>query len=231
MSCPKTQYLITEYFSEELSAVAREELEGHLVVCEECSSELTLFLNTQNKLSQWKEERVPHWDRGTSLFRQEQASMQNNRRSWMKQWIPTAASFAMFCLVAFNTSISSGENGFSVSFGSNENILRDAQLEERLIQLGDLLQIEQEQNLQELLTGLEEQQANNNLQIMQTILEQTQQMTAENFDQIYSYFEQQRQADLEDVISGYQQLADSDFDTMRSMQQLANFVQYTGDIR
>jgi len=231
MSCPKTQYLITEYFSDELTSIAREELDGHISTCEECNRELTVFLNAQNKLTQWKEERVPHWDRGANLFRQEHANTQNGSNSWLRQWLPTAASFAMLCVVIFNASVSRDESGFSVSFGTSGNNINDSQLEQRLVQLAEVLQIDQEQNLQEVVVNIEQQQAHNNLQLMQTVLDQTQQMTAENFDQMYSYFEQQRQFDLENVFSGYQQLADSDFDAMRSMQQLANFVQYNGDIR
>ena len=62
-------------------------------------------------------------------------------------------------------------------------------------------------------------------------MEQTQQTTAENFEQIYAYFEQQRLRDLQDMRASYQYLVDSDFETIRSLEQLASFVSYQGDLR
>ncbi|MBT4257536.1 MAG: hypothetical protein HOD87_15860, partial [Gammaproteobacteria bacterium] len=60
---------------------------------------------------------------------------------------------------------------------------------------------------------------------------QNQQATAENLEQIYAYFEQQRILDLQDMRVGYQQLVDSDYETIRSLQQLASFVSFQDDVR
>ena len=60
---------------------------------------------------------------------------------------------------------------------------------------------------------------------------QTQQITAENLDAIYTLFEQQRLRDLEDMRVGYQQLVDSDYETIRSLEQLAQFVSYREQVR
>ena len=43
---------------------------------------------------------------------------------------------------------------------------------------------------------------------------------------IYALFEDQRLRDLEDMRIGYQQLMDSDYETLRSLRQLAQFVSY-----
>jgi len=230
MPCPKTQYLIAEYFVDDLSAITRGELEKHIQSCHECKAELVALQITQNNLEQWQDERVPHWDRGTTLFRQEHAS-QHQPKNWLWQWLPTTASFAMLCVLVFNVSVSSSDNGFNISFGSGEASINYSQLDQRVLQLAELQQLEQEQTLQAFLSRMGERQDSNNLRLMQAVMDQTQQMTAENFDQMYSYFEQQRELDLENVQVGYQQLVDSDFDTMRSMQQLANFVRFTGETR
>ena len=50
----------------------------------------------------------------------------------------------------------------------------------------------------------------------------------ENLDRIYAYFEQQRLRDLEDMRVGYQELVNSDYETIRSLQQLAQFHSYQG---
>ena len=78
---------------------------------------------------------------------------------------------------------------------------------------------------------MEDRADSNNVELMQAVLEQTQQSTAESFDQIYAYFEQQRLLDLQDMRSGYEQLVDSDYETIRSLRQLVTFVGYQDDIR
>ena len=82
MPCPKTQYLFTEYFADDLSSIARGELEKHIQSCPECAAELIALQTTQSKLEQWQDERVPHWDRGTTLFRQEHVN-QHQAKSWL----------------------------------------------------------------------------------------------------------------------------------------------------
>ena len=36
MSCPKTPHLLKEYFSDNLSVIAREEIEAHVASCDDC---------------------------------------------------------------------------------------------------------------------------------------------------------------------------------------------------
>lgn len=231
MSCPRTQHLLIEYFSDDLSKVTQTEIEKHLLTCDDCTAELESIQNTQSRLRQWQDDRVPHWDRGKTLFRQEHPGNEQQRRNWFWQWLPSAASFAMLCMLIFNTSISRSESGFTVSFGTADDAFDKNHLELRLAQFGELQQLEQNQMLQDFLARMDERQDGNNLRLMQAVFDQTKQTTAESFDQMYSYFEQRRQLDLENVQVSYQQLVDSDFETLMSMQQLANYVRYPGDAR
>lgn len=226
MSCPKTHYLLQEYFSEDLSAIARNELDRHLTACAHCNVELESVLLAQQDLQQWQEQRVPHWDRGLELFRQEHRLDRPVSRFWLSwQWLPTAASLAMFILLLFNVSVVSNESGFSVSFAgpasSNAGLT------------GQLAEFEQAQRIQmqQLVTRVESRQDSNNVQLLQAVMEQTQQSTTDSFDQMYAYFEQQRLLDLQDMRTGYEQLVDSDYETIRSLRQLVNYVGYQGDIR
>jgi hypothetical protein len=226
MSCPKTHYLLQEYFSEDLSAIARKELDRHLTDCAHCNAELESVLLAQQNLQQWQEQRVPHWDRHLELFRQEHRVDRPVSRFWLSwQWLPTAASLAMLCVLLFNVSVVSNDSGFSISFArpsaSNTNL--NAQLAE----------FEQSQRLemQQLATRVEGRQDSNNVQLLQAVMEQAQQSTVDSFDQMYAYFEQQRILDLQDMRTGYEQLVDSDYETIRSLQQLVNYVGYQSDIR
>lgn len=226
MSCPKTQHLLQEYFAEELAPLAREELEKHLSECPHCNTELETLLEAQSNLQQWQDQPVPHWDRGVNLFRQEHRALKPAEGGWnIWQWLPTAASFAMLLLLVFNVSIVSSEQGLSIAFGGSQSADFDVQA-----QLAAFQQSQAEQ-MQALVVSIEDRADTNNAQLMQALLEQTQQSTAESFDQIYSYFEQQRLLDLQDMQAGYEQLVDSDYETIRSIRQLVNFVGYQGDVR
>ncbi|MEX2130567.1 MAG: zf-HC2 domain-containing protein [Pseudohongiellaceae bacterium] len=232
MSCPKTQHLLTEYFSDDLTVLTRDEIDRHLVNCENCRAELDMLLATREQLSGWRDERVPHWDRGVGLFRREHKLPVESRRSnrvW--QWLPTAASFAMLALVALNVTVHSNSTGFSIAFGSSAIQLDELQLEQRLATFESAYLQQQEQALQAFLTRMDERQDSNNLRLLQAVLDQSNQLNGENFERMYTYFEQQREQDLQTLQSGYQQLVDSDYQTLQNVQQLANFVRFQGDIR
>ena len=85
--------------------------------------------------------------------------------------------------------------------------------------------------IESLIRRFEARQDSNNVQLLQAVMEQTQQSTAESLDRIYAYFEEQRLRDLQDMQLGYQQLADSDYATLRSLQELAQFVSYRESAR
>lgn len=226
MSCPKTQYLLQEYFSEDLSAVARDELDRHLSQCAHCSAELESVLLVQEDLQQWREQKVPHWDRGLELFRQEHRVDRPVSRFWLTwQWLPTAASLAMLCVLLFNVSVVSNDSGFSISFSGPT--ASDVNITAQLAEFEQAQRLE----LEQLVTRIENRQDSNNVQLLQAVMEQTQQSTAESFDQMYAYFEQQRLLDLQDMRVGFEQLVDSDYETIRSLQQLVTYVGYQGELR
>jgi len=225
MSCPKTQHLLQEYFSEELAPLTREELDRHLEDCEFCNLELESLLLTQSNLQQWQDQRVPHWDRGLPLFRQDHRVAKPVTGFWSRwQWFPTAASFAMLCLLLLNVAVISDAGGFSITFGPQASA-QDVQA-----QLA-ALQASQGNEMQNLVARMEDRQDSNNVRLMQVIMDQSQQTTTENFETMYSYFEEQRLSDLQDMRQGYQQLVDSDYETIRSLQQLVNYVGYSGEVR
>ena len=231
MSCPKTRHLLTEYFDDNLSAVTREQIERHIESCEYCRSELADLSSIQARLSEWEEQRAPHWDRGIAVFRQAHRQGPDTRRNRLWQWLPTGISFAMLVLLLLNTSVTSTANGFTVNFGVNDAGMTQVQLDRQLTGFAAQQQQQQEQNLQLFMATLAERLDSNNLRLMQAVMEQTRELTADNFEQIYTYFEQQRQLDMETVQVSYQQLLDSDFETLQTMEQLANYVQFQGELR
>lgn len=226
MSCPKTEHLLQEYFSDDLVPLASEEMEKHLQHCVECSAELEALQSAQAHLRDWKDERVPHWNRHQELFRREHRVPPSPRGLFSRlQWLPTAVSFAMLFLLIFNTTIVSNEQGFSISFGARTPSTDDFQAQLAALEAG------QQEDMQALLTRVEDRLDRNNVQLLQAVLEQTQQTTAENLDRMYAYFEQQRLQDLQGLRAGFQELVDSDYQTIRSLEQLAQYVSYDGNLR
>ncbi len=227
MSCPRTPHLLSEYFDETQSPLARQEMERHLKKCQACSDELTSLLLAKSSLERWQTQRVPRWDRTVPLFKAEHRREGLQRRNWITQWFPTAASLAMLVLVLFNVEFYRDENGFRLVFGASATANSQAQLERFRTEQRQ----QQEQLMSQYLARLDERQENNNLRLMQVVLDEARQISAENFEQIYTYFEQQRQLDMETVQVSYQQLLDRDFETLRTMQQLAGVMQFPGQVR
>lgn len=224
MSCPKTEHLMQEYFSDHLTPLASEELHRHLEQCAECQAELDQLLAARTSLEAWREESVPHWDRGMELYRREHRAQHEPSRSWsIWQWLPTAASLAMFCVLLFNTTVVSSEQGFSISFGAARETGQLDQL------FAEFAQRQQEQ-LQAVEARLASRQDSNNIQVLEAVLEQTQQATADNMDRLYAYFEQQRLQDLQAMRAGYEELVDSDYQTISSLRQLAQYVSFDADL-
>jgi hypothetical protein len=230
MPCPKTPHLAIEYFDDKLSQIAREELDRHLLSCTECAAEVEGLKGLEQKLGTWKDEQVPHWDRGKGLYQQEHGKAVI-RPQWLWHWLPTAASLAMFVVMLFGMNISTNSDGFVVAFGAANQGLGSEQITQLFAEYSNDQQARQDQALQTFLARMDERQDSNNSLLLQAVSDLTRQLTAENFDRIYTYFEQQRLLDLENVQVSYQHLADSDFETFQSMQQLANFVRFPADSR
>ena len=225
MPCPKTVYLLQEYFSDSLSAKAGAEFDKHLAQCGECRAELDTLLLTKRELLSWQDQRVPHWDRGLELFKREHA-VTPKATGWFAgwQWAPTAVSFAMLCLLLLNTSVSVSGSGFEIAFGGSAE---RAEINRSLA----TFETQQIAEIESLIRRFEARQGSNNVQLLQASIEQTQQLTAESLDRIYAYFEEQRLQDLQEMQLGYQLLADSDYATLRSLQELAQFVSYRDTAR
>ena len=226
MSCPKTHYILQEYFSENLLTVARDELDKHLTECVYCNAQLEPVLLAQQNLRQWQDQRTPHWDRGLELFRQEHRIDRPVSRFWISwQWLPAAASLAMLCVLLFNVSVVSNDSGLSISFAGSSAL--DSNLNTQLVEFEQAQRLE----IKQLAARVASRQDSTNVQLLRAVMEQTQQSTADSFDQMYAYFEQQRLLDLQDMRAGYEQLVDSDYETIRSLRQLVNYVGYQSDIR
>lgn len=234
MSCPKTEHLLQRYFADDLAPQTAEEFDRHLQQCAECQQEMGALVSARTQLSSWHEESVPHWDRHLELFRREHRASPEPRgrepRGWFSawQWLPTAASFAMLCLLLVNTTVTRSEEGVAISFGSSPQAITEATDVAALLAS---FEAERDAELRSLIARIEDRQDSNNVQLLQAVMDQAQEANAENFERLYSYFEQQRLQDLQGMRAGYQELVDNDYETIRSLEQLAQYVSFDGNLR
>lgn len=221
MPCPRTDSFLYQYFTADSATRAKLLKEPHFSQCNYCSEQLSEMLATESNLSAWEDVQVPSWNSKDIL---------NNGKSrfpnfWV-QWVPTAACLAMLCVVALNLQITDFGNGVNISFGKQDLEVESLIREVRRIQELQLAE------LNAALTEVEVIQTKNNSRLLQSVLEQTQLNSTQNFDRVVRLFDAQRIQDLQDMRQGYQQLVDSDYQTLRSLQQLASFVSFnTGTIQ
>jgi phage gp37-like protein len=225
MQCPESARCLSAYVLDELVPSDRKAFKNHLLGCAQCSAELASFERVNTVLNSWDDEALPvsaaaHRERirnlAEPLSKQEKASRLSLFNWW--QWAPSALSFAVLVLVFMNASFLVDENGFSVSFGGLKNGASAEQMVDR-------------EELYQVIARLEQRQDQNNIALMQAVLNQTRESSEANFQQLFAFFEQQRLNDLEQVRASYDQLAESDFETLRSLQQLASYVSFNEIVR
>ena len=225
MQCPESVRYLSAYVLDELALSERDAFENHLADCAQCSSELASFDSVKSVLNSWDDEALPassaaHRERirrlAEPLPKQDKASRWPLLNWW--QWAPSAVSFAVLVLVFMDARFLVDEAGFSVSFGGLKN---DA----------SVFQMVDREELQQVIARLEQRQDQNTIALMQAVLNQARESSEANFQQLFAFFEQQRLNDLEQVRASYEQLAESDFETLRSLQQLASYVSFNEIVR
>lgn len=134
----------------------------------------------------------------------------------------------MALAVLFNVQVQIVDDGVTIAFGSNAAVDSDL-IATQLAQFEAEQRATQQASLQALSAQIEERQVNSNARLLETVVEQFGTSTTRSLEQVMAYFEAQRREDLQLMQTSYQRLADSDFQTIRSVQQLANYVQLQGN--
>lgn len=241
MQCPESVRYLSAYVLDELALSERDAFENHLADCAQCSAELASFDSVKSVLNSWDDEALPasaapYRERirhlAEPLPKQDKASRWPLLNWW--QWAPSAVSFAVLVLVFMDARFLVDEAGFSVSFGGLKNDASVFQMVDQMVdQMADQMadQMVDREELQQVIARLEQRQDQNTIALMQAVLNQARESSEANFQQLFAFFEQQRLNDLEQVRASYEQLAESDFETLRSLQQLASYVSFNEIVR
>ena len=230
MQCPETERCLPAYVVDELVPDERESFEAHLLGCGECSAELASFAGVKSALQAWNDAPFPasaaaHRDRVRSLAEPVPSRGTVKESHWPTlnwwQWAPSAISFVLLVILLVDARFLATDEGFSLSFGGQENTNKTADGQEMISR----------EEVQQLIARLEQRQDQNTIALMQAVLSQTRESNEASFQQLFALFEQQRLDDLEQVRASYDQLASSDFETLRSLQQLASYVSFNESVR
>jgi len=220
MSCQQTPEIVADHLDIRLSPQARQAVEQHLAGCADCRAEVALLSPVQEMLSTWRDEAVPAWDHGqaraqTHMTQGHRHSLprRHGRLSWQNvgRWIPLAASLLLSVAVLTQTRLQVSDQGWQISFGGSAN---DASLQQLDAYIAAQASLQQQQNQQ----------------MLESALQQFGDSTADTLVQLVDWFEQQRELDIQRMEAGFQQLLDRDYQTVNSVQQLASYVQYQGDL-
>lgn len=224
MSCKETEILVADYFDSSLPAAQRRILDHHMQQCAHCRAELAAAQQVGAHLRQWHEQPVPYWDRIPDALRKKR---ETHRASWFSwwQWAPAALSLMLVVAVFSNVQLTRTQDGFVLAFRAG-NSMDEAALAAQLARFEEQQRLRQEQELQALVARMEERQDASNIRLMETVIAQMSDSTSRSLDQVMAYFEATREQDMQILQSTYQQLANSDYETIRSVQQLASYVQY-----
>lgn len=216
MSCHQTPDIVADYFDCGLSPQAQRAVQQHLSMCPVCRAEVESLVPAQTLLQSWQQEPVPAWDRGQRQANRPLRQRLHKRRlrpTWggVGRWLPLAASLVLSVAVLTQTRLDVSAQGWQLSFGTSA---AERQLQHLDVYLAEQARAQQQQNQQMLEAAL--QQFGDN--------------TADTLVQMADWFEQQRELDIQRMEAGFQQLLDRDYQTVNSVQQLASYVQYQGDL-
>ena len=230
MQCPESARCLLAFIINELGSSERKAFENHLLSCDECSAELAGYKSLGATLHSWGDEALPasgatYREQVRALAKPEAARAKVEESRWPTlswwQWAPAAISFVLLALLLIDTRLIIAEGGFSVAFGGQQNFEQSMKTTETISR----------EEVQQIVARLEQRQDQNNIALMQAVLSQTRESSEASFQQLFAFFEQQRLNDLEQVRASYDQLASSDFETLRSLQQLASYVSFNESIR
>lgn len=210
MSCPHIPENIADHFDEMLSSAARQKLQQHLAVCNDCRTEIDALKTVPGLLHDWRTQSVPDWDRSVIMHphaARKPLPPRHSRWPSVAGWAPLAAALVLAVAVLTQTRLDMSDAGWTISFGGKAPALSDEQLNR-------------------YLTAFAESQQADTRQWVEAALRSHGETTADSVYEWMNWMEQQRELDIRRMEAGFQQLLDRDFQTVDSVRQLASYVMY-----
>ncbi|ALO45866.1 anti-sigma factor family protein [Pseudohongiella spirulinae] len=214
MNCQHTPILVADYLGGQLAPERRLEIEAHLAACEICRCEVESLRPTLELLENYVPGETPEWDRKASAVPIVNDPGVGRRVTNWLHWASLAASCVLATALVLQLNVQRDSDGWALSIGGQgseaapgEAFVTDQQLRDYLAVFAEEQRQETQQDLQQALTRFSETSSDSMMQLVQ-------------------YLERQRELDIQRMEAGFQQMLDSNFQTVNSVQQLASYVQY-----
>lgn len=214
MNCQHTPILVADYLGGQLAPKRRREIETHLAECPHCRDEVALLRPGVELLENYVLSETPDWDRNATATANG-PGVGRRATGWL-HWASLAASCVLATALLLQVNLQRDSDGWAVSVGGQEG------------PLGTDAAFITEQQLQGYLAVFAEQQRQQAQLDLQQALARFSETSSDSFMQLVQYLERQRELDIQRMEAGFQQMLDSNFQTVNSVQQLASYVQYQG---
>jgi len=201
-----------------LSAEIKQQIESVLQTCPDCQATYKQCLDLYQMSHEWQTQNVSEWHRTSYAVR---PPVKNS--SWLN-WGAMATSTMAILMVVFQLEISSGDTGFTVSFGGNQTEVKMAQMVE-----SQLKNYKKQQNkifLVKLNDALERQDTRTKLRLANW-LEKNRDERQQDIKFVMTGWQSQRYEDRKLVDQQFAYIADNQIENNQIINQLARSVSNT----
>lgn len=170
MQCEETGKYLFEFTEGGLTALERKAVDQHLQQCEPCSSLLNDIWETSLQSANWQDVAVPRWDRKSVFFGWYGTPASRAPLPWLNL-VSVAASALLLIVVLFRVEVMSNDDGFSIRFAGQNNLVSKGELEQRMA----MMQQDYQRTFNTNVDRLTSQQVATNQLLLRTVLETSRQ--------------------------------------------------------
>lgn len=183
MQCEETEKYLFEFTEGGLTAIQRKAVDQHLQKCETCASLLNDIWETSLQSANWQDVAVPRWDRRSLFF-----SSSRSPLPWLNL-VSVAASALLLIVVLFRVEVMNNDDGFSVRFAGQNNLVSKGELAQRMA----MMQQDYQRTFNANVARLTSQQVATNQLLLRTILETNRQERRQDLGNMMLLWDTDRQ--------------------------------------
>lgn len=191
-TCEQCRDQLVDFVDAGLPPLEQQRVNQHLQHCDECNADLADIWNMKSKASNWRDERVPRWNRRQLFFEPSPWPM-------LMQWATSFASVMVLILVLTEARVSTVD-GFTIDFASmGDRFVSQPELQQQLARVRSQQQSELDSSAQKLTS----QQITTNQLLLRTVLDTSRQERREDLGSMLVLWEQaqnQRTMSTEDSL-------------------------------
>lgn len=217
-SCEQCKEQLFDFINSALPSLEKQRVDQHLQHCGECNADLTELWNLQSKVSGWRDERVPRWNRKQFFFEPSPWPMRF-------QWAASFASVLVLILVLTQARIST-VGGLTLDFaGDDSRYISRPELMQQLARSQNLQRSEFDSNVQKLTSA----QITTNQLLLRTVLNVTRQERRDDLGTMLVLWERSQDQRSTSTEESLRYLIASQIQDRREIEDLNNALQVNND--